>query len=130
MIEKLGIFRKEIAARDRIACRYHENLAAFVIAPPLPSDRTSVWAQYTIRLSAGHRDAVAAELKTQGIPTGIYYPKPLHRQEAYRHFPVGDGGLAVSERLAGEVLSLPMHAYLDERAQDRIVAAVCRALDG
>jgi dTDP-4-amino-4,6-dideoxygalactose transaminase len=54
----------------------------------------------------------------------------LHRQEAYRDYPVGDGGLAVSEQLAGEVLSLPMHAYLDEPTQDRIVAAVRRALDG
>jgi dTDP-4-amino-4,6-dideoxygalactose transaminase len=130
LLEKLGIFREEITARDRIALRYHENLGAIAVAPALPPDRTSVWAQYTIRLKAAQRDAVAAELKDQKIPTGIYYPKPLHRQEAYRHFPVGDGGLAVSERLAAEVLSLPMHAYLDERTQDRIVAAVRRALDG
>jgi dTDP-4-amino-4,6-dideoxygalactose transaminase len=130
LLEKLGIFREEITARERIARRYHENLAAVAILPALPPDRASVWAQYTIRLRAGDRDAVASALKAQGIPTGIYYPKPLHRQEAYRHFPVGDGGLAVSERLAAEVLSLPMHAYLDERTQDRIVAAVRRALDG
>jgi dTDP-4-amino-4,6-dideoxygalactose transaminase len=130
LLEKLGIFREEITARDRIARRYHENLAAVAIVPALPPDRTSVWAQYTIRLQAGQRDAVAAELKAQRIPTGIYYPKPLHRQEAYRHFPLGDGGLGVSERLAADVLSLPMHAYLDERTQDRIVAAVRHALDG
>jgi dTDP-4-amino-4,6-dideoxygalactose transaminase len=130
LIEKLGIFREEIAIRDRIARRYHEDLAAVVAVPTVACDRTSVWAQYTIRLKPGDRDAVAAELKSQGIPTGIYYPKPLHQQEAYRHFPVGGGGLAVSEQLAAEVLSLPMHAYLDERTQDRIVAAVRRALDG
>ena len=130
LIEKLGIFREEIARRDRIARRYHEDLAAVVVVPTVACDRTSVWAQYTIRLKAGNRDAVVAELKTQGIPTGIYYPKPLHQQEAYRHFPVGGGGLAVSEQAAAEVLSLPMHAYLDERTQDRIVAAVHRALDG
>ncbi|HXW28980.1 MAG TPA: DegT/DnrJ/EryC1/StrS family aminotransferase, partial [Xanthobacteraceae bacterium] len=130
LLEKLGIFREEITARERIARRYHENLAAVAIVPARPPDRASVWAQYTIRLKAGDRGAVASELKAQGIPTGIYYPKPLHRQEAYRHFPVGDGGLAVTERLAAEVLSLPMHAYLDERTQDRIVAAVRRALDG
>jgi dTDP-4-amino-4,6-dideoxygalactose transaminase len=130
LLEKLGIFREEMTARDRIARRYRENLAAVAIVPALPPDRTSVWAQYTIRLKAGQRDAVAAELKAQRIPTGIYYPKPLHRQEAYRDFPLGDGGLAVSEQLAAEVLSLPMHAYLDEPTQDRIVGAVRRALDG
>jgi len=130
LIEKLAIFREEIAARDRIARRYHEKLAAVATVPPVPRDRASVWAQYTIRLKAGRRDAVAARLKAEGVATGIYYPKPLHRQEAYRHYPVGDGGLAISEQLAAEVLSLPMHAYLDEPSQDRIVATLCRALDG
>ena len=67
-------------------------------------------------------------LKAQGIPTAIYYPKPLHRQTAYRAFPVAAGGLPVSDLLAGEVLSLPMHAYLDDAVQDRIVAAVRQAL--
>ena len=91
---------------------------------------TSVWAQYTIRLAPGRRDALAAALKAQGIPTAIYYAKPLHRQAAYRHFPVADGGVPVSERLAEEVISLPMHAYLEEPVQDRIIAAVRRALAG
>ena len=66
--------------------------------------------------------------QAQGIPTAIYYPKPLHRQEAYRHYPVVDGGVPVSDRLADEVLSLPMHAYLDEPTQDRIIEALRRAL--
>ena len=72
----------------------------------------------------------AAALKAQGIPTAIHYAKPVHRQEAYRGFPAADGGLPVSERLADEVISLPMHAYLDEPTQDRIIAAVRRALGG
>jgi dTDP-4-amino-4,6-dideoxygalactose transaminase len=87
-----------------------------------------VWAQYTIRLPSGRRDALAAALKGQGIPTAIYYPKPLHRQQAYRHYPVVDGGLPASELLADEVLSLPMHAYLAEAVQDRIIDAVRIAL--
>jgi dTDP-4-amino-4,6-dideoxygalactose transaminase len=91
---------------------------------------TSVWAQYTIRLAPGRRDALAAALGPQGIPTAIYYPTPLHRQEPYQRFPVAEGGAPVSERLAQEVVSLPMHAYLDEPTQDRIIAAVRRALDG
>jgi dTDP-4-amino-4,6-dideoxygalactose transaminase len=62
------------------------------------------------------------------VPTAVYYPIPLHRQQAYKHYPVGEGGTAVSDLLAGEVLSLPMHAYLDAATQDRVVDAVRRAL--
>ena len=92
------------------------------IVPRVAKDQTSVWAQYTIRLAAGRRDALAAALKAQGIPTAIYYAKPLHRQAAYSGFPIAEGGLPVSEKLADEVISLPMHAYLDRATQDRIIA--------
>jgi dTDP-4-amino-4,6-dideoxygalactose transaminase len=91
-------------------------------------DCTSVWAQYTIRLPNGGRDALASTLKTQGIPTAIYYTRSLHQQTAYRSFPVAAGGLPVSEKLSTEVISLPMHAYLDESTQDRIIEAVRAAL--
>ena len=128
LIEKLKIFPEEIAARDRIARRYGAGLADVAGVPQVPAGCTSVWAQYTIRLAPGRRDGVAAALKGQGIPTAIYYPKPLHRQQAYRHYPVVDGGLPASERLADEVLSLPMHAYLAEAVQDRIIDAVRIAL--
>jgi len=128
LIEKLKIFPDEILARNRVAERYSASLGNLCIVPRVPRGLTSVWAQYTIRLAPGMRDPLAAELKAQGIPTAIYYPKPVHRQGAYRHFPVVDGGLPVTERLAEEVLSLPMHAYLDEPTQDRIIAALHRAL--
>jgi dTDP-4-amino-4,6-dideoxygalactose transaminase len=128
LIEKLKIFPEEIAARDRIARRYHAGLKDIAIVPEVPAGYTSVWAQYTIRLAPGRRDGLATALKAEGIPTAIYYPIPLHRQVAYRSYPVAEGGLAVSERLAQEVISLPMHAYLDEPVQDRIIAAVRRAL--
>jgi dTDP-4-amino-4,6-dideoxygalactose transaminase len=128
LIEKLKIFPDEIAARERVARRYGEGLQDVATVPAVPVGMTSVWAQYTIRLEPGARDALAVALKQQGIPTAIYYPKPLHQQTAYRQFPVADGGLPVSERLAAEVISLPMHAYLDARTQDRIVACVRSAL--
>src|SRR5262249_57594870 len=85
-------------------------------------------AQSPTRLPGGRRDAFVAALKVQGIPTAIHYPKPVHRQPAYLGYPVAEGGLPVSERLAEEVVSLPMHAYLDEPTQDRIIEAVRRAL--
>jgi dTDP-4-amino-4,6-dideoxygalactose transaminase len=128
LIEKLKIFPDEIEARDRVARRYAQGLAGVAITPTVPAGSTSIWAQYTLRLPGGRRDALAASLKTEGIPTAIYYPIPLHRQQAYKQFPVGKGGVAVSDRLASEVISLPMHAYLDAPTQDRIIDAVRRAL--
>jgi len=128
LLEKLKIFPEEIVARERAAARYAAGLAEVVSVPRVGNESNSVWAQYTIRLPPGRRDALASALKAQGIPTGIYYARPLHRQAAYRHFPVADAGLPASERLAAEVISLPMHAYLDEPVQDRIIAAVRRAL--
>jgi UDP-2-acetamido-2-deoxy-ribo-hexuluronate aminotransferase len=107
-----------------VATRYAEGLDDVAIVPRIPDGMTSVWAQYTIRLKPGVRDKLAAALRVQGIPTAIYYPKPVHQQEAYRHFPVVHGGLPVSDALAQEVISLPMHAYLDEPTQDRIINAV------
>jgi dTDP-4-amino-4,6-dideoxygalactose transaminase len=129
LIEKLKIFPDEIAARDRIAHRYNDALANLAIVPQVAAGSTSVWAQYTIRVRADRRDALAAALKVAGIPTAIYYPIPLHQQGAYRHFPAGDV-LDLSERLAAEVISLPMHAYLEPAVQDRIIAAAGRALNG
>jgi dTDP-4-amino-4,6-dideoxygalactose transaminase len=128
LIEKLKIFPDEIAARQAVAVRYAEGLADVAITPRTGNESTSVWAQYTIRLAPGRRDALGAALKAEGIPTAIYYAKPLHRQAAYRDFPAVDGGLPVSERLADEVISLPMHAYLKPPVQDRVIAAVRRAL--
>ena len=128
LIEKLKIFADEIAARDQAARRYAEGLRDVAIVPVVPEGYTSVWAQYTIRLKPGVRDGLAAKLKAQGVPTAIYYPKPLHRLEAYRRFPVVDNGIPVTDQLAEEVISLPMHAYLDAPTQDRVIEAVRAAL--
>jgi dTDP-4-amino-4,6-dideoxygalactose transaminase len=127
LIEKLKIFPEEIEERNRVARRYAQHLADVVTVPTVPDNMTSVWAQYTIRIKAGAREAFAAALKAQGVPTAVYYPKPLHRQEAYRHYPSDPDGLPVTDMLADEVISLPMHAYLDDATQDRIITAVRRA---
>ena len=93
LIEKLKIFADEIAARNEVARRYAEGLNDVAVVPAVPDGLTSVWAQYTIRLKPDAREGFAAALKAQGIPTAIYYPKPLHRLEAYRQFPVVDNGI-------------------------------------
>jgi dTDP-4-amino-4,6-dideoxygalactose transaminase len=129
LIEKLKIFDDEIAARNRVAERYARGLGNLVTVPRLAEGCTSVWAQYTIRLPEGtDRDRFAAALKAQGIPTMVYYAKAMHQQTAYKAFPVAEGGLPVSEKLSGDVISLPIHAYLDEATQARVIEAVRGAL--
>ena len=131
LIEKLKIFEDEIAARNVVAERYTQALGDVVTVPRLAAGCYSIWAQYTIRLPRGiDRDGFAAALKAKGVPTAIYYPKSMHQQSAYRDFPVADNGLPVSEMLSGDVISLPMHAYLDEPTQARVIEAVRAAVAG
>lgn len=123
LMEKLMIFPAEIEMRMRVAERYSSRLASLDCTPPvLGAGSISTWAQYTI-LHA-QRDALATHLRQSGIPTAVYYPIPMHRQPAYSGFPCGPGGLPVTEWLSGRVISLPMHAYLDEATQDMIVGAI------
>jgi dTDP-4-amino-4,6-dideoxygalactose transaminase len=128
LIEKLKIFDDEIAARNRVARRYANGLGNIVAVPRVADGCTSIWAVYTVRVPGGRRDALVEALKARGVPSMVYYPKSIHQQTAYRHFPVAEGGVAVSERLSQEVISLPIHAYLDEPTQDRIIKAVRDAL--
>jgi dTDP-4-amino-4,6-dideoxygalactose transaminase len=128
LIEKLKIFEDEINRRNAVAARYNDALQDVAIVPRVLPDRSSVWAQYTIRIDPAKRAGMAEALKVKGIPTAIYYPKPVHQQTAYRRFPCAGNGLPVSEALAQEVISLPMHPYLEPELQDRIVDAVHEAL--
>ena len=126
LIEKLKIFDEEIALRDKVYKRYNNALQKVAGVPAIVDGGTSVWAQYTINVP--DRDAVAARLKAAGVPTAIYYPKPLHQQTAYRRYPVAPRGLPMSEALSQMVLSLPMHAYLDATTQDYIVETTIKAV--
>ena len=129
LIEKLAIFADEIEARNRVAARYAEGLAGVVDVPRVADGAVSTWAQYTVLLPAtGMRDAFQAALRAEGVPSAAYYPRPMHLQTAYRHYPVEGGRLPVSEDLAERVVALPMHPYLDEPTQDRVIAAVRGAL--
>lgn len=125
LIEKLDIFPDEIVARQRAADYYASKLDPRYLPPMLMDGATSVWAQYTIQLEG--RAEVQEACKSAGVPTAIYYPIPLSRQTGYKHFPTVPGGIPVSEALADRVLSLPMHPYLDQETQDRIVAVVASA---
>lgn len=128
LIEKLKVYAEEIEKRQRVAARYTAALADIVATPRIMPGCVSTWAQYTIRVDSRRRDAFQAALQAKGVPTTVYYPKPLHQQTAYRHFPVAGNGLPISERVAQEVISLPMHPYLDETTQDYIIETVRDAL--
>jgi len=130
ILEKLKIFATEIEARNRIAARYTEALEGLIATPAVLPGTQSVWAQYTVRLDAVDRDAVAAHLKSRGIPTAVYYPNALHRQTAYRSYPRAGDQLPVSDALAKEVLSLPIHAYLDDPVLTYIAAEIGDAFAG
>lgn len=126
---KLDIYADEIVARNRIAARYDDLLKNHAVTPSVADGYESVWAQYTIRVTGPEARAKAqAALSAQGIPTAVYYPIPLHRQTAYGEFPSDPAGMAATDQAAGQVLSLPMHAYLDEATQDRIVEALVSAV--
>ena len=113
--------------RQKVAARYSEMLADVVKVPTVPKGCRSAWAQYAIETPA--RDAVRARLKEEGIPSVVYYEKPLHLQEAYAAYPRAPKGLPVSESLPDRILCLPMHPYLAEGDQDRIVSTVRRAVE-
>lgn len=126
LLEKLAIFDEELEARQRAAERYEKGLAGAVATPSVPEGATSAWAQYTVRTA--RRDRVAGELAAAGIPTAVHYPCTLDQQPAYAGFPVGPRGVPVARDLAGRVLSLPMHPYLDAAQQDRICDELRRAV--
>jgi len=126
LIEKLAIFDEECEARREIATRYTDGLKNVVTTPIVREDCTPIWAQYTI--TSPQRDRIVAMLGEQNIPTALFYPRPVHTQKPYRGFPMATGGLPVTERLAKEVVSLPMHPYLSADVQDRIIDALHDAL--
>ena len=122
LLEKIAVFSEEIEKRNVVARRYADKLSDVVTTPAMPEGTVSTWAQYT--LTVENREAVQSALKDKGVPTAVYYPKPLHQQTAYKHFKAAGNGLPVSERLSTQALSLPMHPYLDEETQNYIIDCV------
>jgi UDP-2-acetamido-2-deoxy-ribo-hexuluronate aminotransferase len=124
LLAKLAVFPEELKARDRIATLYDQRLGNRITIPQRVADSTSAWAIYAILLpdEAG-RDRMQTTLRSQGVPTAIYYPRPLHLQPAYRDHHDGDR-LPVSESLATRILALPIHPDLTEADVDQICSAV------
>jgi len=124
LLSKLTVFPAELAARERIATIYDARLGNAVITPKRVPNSTSAWAIYAILLtSSEHRDRVQAGLRERGVPTAIYYPRPLHLQPAYsaQH---DSAPLPVAEDLAQRILALPIHPDLSENDVTRICDGV------
>ena len=132
LLAKLDVFDEELTARAEIADRYTALLQEAVQTPRILSERTSVWAQYTIEVE--DREAVETALQTDRIPTAVHYPTPLHLQPVYaelsRRRGWALGSFAVAERAAHRVLSLPMHPYLEPAEIERVAEAVKKARSG
>jgi len=110
LLAKLPHYEREIILRQEVAENYTRQLPDSIHKPSVRPDRTSVWAQYTIRVS--DRDEVRNELRKKGVPTAVHYPVPLHQQECFKYLNNEKGGYPVSENVASEVISLPMNPYL------------------
>lgn len=120
LMAKIGIFDDELSARRSIAEKYNSLLGDYVSSFVDRSD--SAWAQYPILVD--RRDEVMVELKSKGIPTAVYYPRPMHSQPAYQKFATAYDPPRVSEEISQRILCLPIHPYLNEGEIKRIASAV------
>lgn len=128
LIEKLNIFSAEKARRNEIAERYTNGLKEVVQVPLAPKHVSHAWGLYTIGCPAESREALMQHLQINGIPSNVYYRKPLHLQPAYQHFPRATGSLKHSELACNKVLSLPMHPYVTDEQVDYVIYHVKKAL--
>lgn len=127
LIPKLAAFADELEKRHAVAQAYTARLKGKVVTPISAEGAARfAWAQYTIKVE--DRDGMQARLKAAGVPSNIYYPRPMHLQPAYLEYGEGEGSLPVAERLSHEVLSLPMHPYLTEAEIDQVCGAVLSAI--
>ncbi len=113
LLAKLPHYAKEIQGRQDVAEKYTNVLQNTVQIPRVKADRTSVWAQYTVRVQ--NRDQVQDKLKAANVPTAVHYPMPLHLQECFKYLGLKQGDYPVSEKVAKEVMSLPMNPFLVEK---------------
>lgn len=128
LLVKLTVFEDELVNRQRVAAAYNQAILEGGLpleVPSVPDGNSSAWAQYSILAeSAAERAIMMARLEAAGVPTAIYYPKPLHLQQAFAYLGYGHGDFPVSEEIAGRVFSLPMHPYLDQATVVRIIGAL------
>jgi UDP-2-acetamido-2-deoxy-ribo-hexuluronate aminotransferase len=130
LLAKMDTFADEVSAREKLGARYSSLIKAALgdaaSTPLIAEGSTSVYAQYTVRVK--NRDAVIKALGEAGVPTAVHYPIPLHLQPAFKHLGLGPGSFVHSELAGQEVMSLPMHPFLDEASLQTIVAALANTV--
>lgn len=122
LLPKLEIFEGELKERQRVAARYTDAFRDITKVPHIPDGLLSAWAQYS--LVTEKRDSYITKLKERGIPTAVYYPRPLHLQTAFSHLSYRQGDFPVAEYISDRIFSLPMHPYLEPRDQEEIIQAI------
>ena len=126
LLEKLEIFPEELQNRNKVAALYTKLLKDYVEIQEIPDNRTSAWAQYSVKKE--NRENVQTRLKDNGIPTAVYYPAPLHLQQAFAYLGHTSGDFSISENLSKDIFSLPMHPYLTDEQIHHITDVIinCR----
>jgi UDP-2-acetamido-2-deoxy-ribo-hexuluronate aminotransferase len=122
LLAKLPHYESEIKMRQRVAITYSKSLNHSLIKPTLKKKRSSVWAQYTIRVQ--NRDQVQQKLKQEGIPTAVHYPMPLHLQECFQYLSYKKGDFPIAELVSNEVISLPINPFLSKFDQKIIIQSI------
>jgi dTDP-4-amino-4,6-dideoxygalactose transaminase len=129
VLAKFALFPEEVELRQEVAQRYNQLLYGIegLTPPSIPAGYKSVWAQYSVlATSEEHRKRLQEGLKQAGIPTAVYYPKPLHLQTAFSRLGYKTGDFPHSEDASRRIFSLPMHPYLSADDQEKIAAACKR----
>lgn len=119
LLAKMEVFADEVEQRQVVAQRYSDGLKDVVGVPHIPDGYRSAWAQYSIL--SDNKNEMMRTLKENGIPTAVYYPKPLHLQTAFSYLGYESGSMPVSERASEKIFSLPMHPYLNQDDQGKII---------
>jgi len=112
LLAKLPYFKKELKDRQKVADHYTSGLSKILQTPVIKPNRSSAWAQYTLRVK--NRDALQIKLKENGIPTSVFYPIPLHLQECFQYLRHKQGDFPISEKASNEVMSIPMNPFLTD----------------
>jgi UDP-2-acetamido-2-deoxy-ribo-hexuluronate aminotransferase len=110
LLAKLPYFKKELKDRQKVADHYTSGLSKILQTPVIKPNRSSAWAQYTLRVK--NRDTLQVKLKENGIPTSVFYPIPLHLQECFQYLRHQQGDFPISEKASNEVMSIPMNPFL------------------
>lgn len=130
LLEKLSIFTEELKARQQVSTWYTEYLCSLaeISLPHIETANVSAWAQYSILIGQGKRDAVAAYLKAANIPTNIYYPMPMHILQAFKHLEYMPEDMPISMQCSRSILALPFHPYMEEVQVCQVADCIKKAL--